>query len=370
MAKSEGAVAAEYSVRAQFDDLCRRLAELPDGQRLDKPVGYWALAGDRRLPYALLEKRVREILQTPFSELSRTPGIGKKKMASLVMLLDRVLSDNSSPATEEPRKPNPIAETFHWESVAESHWELWRQTVRTHQLSDAPLGRFATSLQSIPSVIWGSPLYTYLDTSLSEMQDMKAHGDKRIRGVVEVFFHIHRALSESRPARHLTVSLRPAFTVAIEQWLLEALARDDLPTLQDLRQNLALPILNQVELDGGEIIGRLAAGRLGIENPPESVIEQAERLQLTRARVYQLLDVCADIMAVRWPEARWLMAGLSQRLVGPSDGDPRREMLRTLQSLVFPARAGRAVTPEVAPALNNDPTFASDETAKEVGSRV
>lgn len=370
MAKSEGAVAADYSVRAQFDDLCRRLQELPQAERLDKPIGYWALAGDRRLPYALLERRVREIIQTPFAELSRTPGIGKKKMASLVMLLSRVLADNAAPAIEVAEKPSPITDTFSWEMVAESHWELWRQTVRAHHLSALPLGRFAMSLQSIPSVIWNSPLATYLDTSLSEMQDMKAHGDKRIRGVVEVFFHIHRALGESRPARHLSVALRPAFSVAIEQWLLESLHRDDMPTLQDIRHNLALPILNQIELDGGEIIGRLAAGRLGIENPPESVIEQAERLQLTRARVYQLLDVCADIMAVRWPEARWPLAGLSQRLGGPSDGDPRREMMRILLSLVFPVRTGRVGHPEVAPALNDDRPFESEQPAKEVGSNA
>src|SRR5687768_1582467 len=100
MATTDGAAAAEYSVRAQFDDLCRRLAEQPN-TRLEKPMGYWALAGDRRLPYALLEKRVQEIIQTPFSELSRTPGIGKKKMASLVMLLDRVSRDKASTVPEQ-----------------------------------------------------------------------------------------------------------------------------------------------------------------------------------------------------------------------------------------------------------------------------
>jgi hypothetical protein len=368
MANSDGAAAAEYSVRAQFDDLCRRLGEQQPGQRLEKPLGYWALAGDRRLPYALLEKRVREIIQTPFSELSHTPGIGKKKMAALVMLLERVLRDNASPVAEPKPESNAAAENFAWENVAESHWELWRRTVRTHQLQSIPLGRFAASLQSIPSVIWAAPFATYLDLSLSEMQDMKAHGDKRVRGVVEIFYHIHRALGQSPPARHLHVTLRPAFTVSIELWFLEMLSHEEVPDLQDLRQHVALPILNQIELDGGETIGRLAAGRLGIESPPESVIEQAERLQVTRARIYQLLDVCADVMAVRWPEGRWLLALLSQRLAELDETNPGREMVRTLQALLFPTRSRpTSVQPSLASAA--DSTEIERAEAHLVGTR-
>src|SRR6188768_2380171 len=122
MTSSEFAAAIEYSIRARFDEISQMLRDPQYASRIDKPVGYWALAGDRRLPYALLERRVREIIQSPFSELSRTPGIGKKKMASLVMLLERVLADNTAPAVEVPQEPNPLTETFNWESVAESHW--------------------------------------------------------------------------------------------------------------------------------------------------------------------------------------------------------------------------------------------------------
>lgn len=367
MTNSDGVVAAEYSVRAQFDDLCRRLAELPIQQHLDRPLGYWALAGDRRLPYALLDQRVREIIQTSFAELSRTPGIGKKKLASLVILLERVAQDRTESVLTTVDSAAPSAlESFSLEAVAESHWELWRQTVRTQQLSQVPIGRFAPSLQAIPSVIWDSPLATYLDTTLADMRDMKAHGDKRLRAVVEVFFYVHRVLGHSTPARHLIAALRPAFAVAVEQWLWESLAREEIPDIQDLIQNLVLPLLNQIELDGGDVVGRLTTGRLGVESPPESVIEQAERMQVTRARVYQLLEVCADIMAVRWPEGRWLLAALANRLQAVDEFDRRREMIHTLQSLLFPTRVKPPVRSEAAALVGATVTEASHEdSAKE-----
>ena len=44
-----------------------------------------------------------------------------------------------------------------------------------------------------------------------------------------------------------------------------------------------LPALNQIEVDAGEIVHRLAAGRLGVESHPESVREQAERMGVTHA---------------------------------------------------------------------------------------
>jgi hypothetical protein len=372
MTNSDGIIAAEYSVRAQFDDLCRRLAEEQVKHQLDRPLGYWALAGDRRLPYALLDQRVREIIQTPFAELSRTPGIGKKKLASLVTLLERVVRDRTDTTiVTDSNASSRLPDSFSLEAVAESHWELWRQTVRTHQLSQTPLGRFAPSLQAIPSVIWNAPLATYLDTTLADMRDMKAHGDKRLRAVVEVFYYIHRVVGQCGSARHLNVALRPAFAVAIEQWLWETFARDELPDLQDLIQNLVLPLLNQIETDGGEVVGRLTTGRIGVESPPESVIDQAERIQVTRARVYQLLEVCADIMTVRWPEGRWFLTMLASRLEGVDQLERRREIVHTLQSLLFPTRLRAPIrTEEPALAGANAVVGHSSEEAEHVSAQM
>jgi hypothetical protein len=85
-------------------------------------------------------------------------------------------------------------------------------------------------------------------------------------------------------------------------------------TSADIRQNLTLPILNQIHLDAGEPVSGLAERRLAVETPAFSVRQESERLGVTRARVYQLLDTCSAIMNVRWPAGRWALQGFIDQL--------------------------------------------------------
>jgi hypothetical protein len=339
MTISESVAMIDYSIRARFDDICQRLRDSQLNDRLEKPIGYWALAGDRRLPYALLERKVSDILATPFRELARTPAIGKKKLSSLVVLLERVLMEDNP---NHAQAAQPAAESHDdrliVDAVSESHWETWRNTVRNCQLVSEPLGRFAPTLRTFPTVIWDTPLSTYLEMPLAQLRRLKTHGDKRVRNVLEVFYFIHQVLKSAVPPRHLAVQLRPCFAIPIEQWIVEMMRRDEPPSLQELRQNLLLPLLNQIEFDSDETIGRLLAGRLGIESAPESAIEQAERMNVTRARVYQLLEQAARIMRVRWPEGRWQLLALEDRWSALESDDERRQILHALRSLLFPER--------------------------------
>jgi hypothetical protein len=340
MTNSEFAAAIEYSIRARFDEISQLLRDPQYASRCDKPIGYWALTGDRRLPYALLERTVGDITATSFRDLSQTPAIGKKKMASLVMLLERVVDDRQpAPAVVVPDESVVTDDRFTPDAVSESHWEAWRETVSRHHLSNEPLGRLAPSLRALPTVIWRMPLSTYVDMSLGQLRRLKTHGDKRVRSVLEIFFFIHQVLSKVNPPRHIVAQLRPSFVIAIEQWVLEALHRDQPLSIQELRQGLVLPLLNQIEADSDEEIGRLMAGRLGIESSAETVIEQAERLGVTRARVYQLLELATEIINVRWPEGAWQLAALNERFNSRSEPEECRNMLSTLRALLYPAKA-------------------------------
>jgi hypothetical protein len=357
MTMSESVAVVEYSIRARFDEICERLRESQCNDRLEKPVGYWAVAGDRRLPYALLERKVSDLISTPLKELARTPAIGKKKLASLVVLLERVYAEHRPAASQvvvraEAVAPSETLESrFAPESVSESMWESWRGTVRSFQLAAEPLGRFAPSLRALPTVIWDAPLSQYLDMPLVQLRRLKTHGDKRVRNVLEVYYSIHQILNDSKVPRHLFVSVRPSFVIPIEQWLGDVLRRDDLPALQEIRQNLVLPLLNQIESDSDESVGRLVAGRIGVESSPESAIEQAERLSVTRARIYQLLEQAARIMKVRWPEGRWQLTAFSEQWQKVSATDERRQMLELFRSLLYPEKLrAEPVKPEQVPA--------------------
>ena len=51
------------------------------------------LPNDRRLPLALLNRTIDQLIHSTFDELAATPGIGRKKISSLVNLLVRATSD-------------------------------------------------------------------------------------------------------------------------------------------------------------------------------------------------------------------------------------------------------------------------------------
>ena len=81
------ASAEEYKLFNSFEEVRKTLLDERYADRLEKPLAYWALPNDRRLPLAFLGRTLNELLNTPFEQLSATPGIGQKKITSLVKLI-------------------------------------------------------------------------------------------------------------------------------------------------------------------------------------------------------------------------------------------------------------------------------------------
>ena len=307
--------AEDHKLISSFEAVRKLLLKEGFADRREKPLAYWALPNDRRLPLAFLGRSVGELLDTPFDVLSATPGIGQKKISTLVKLLQRAVADEPSVpfgirelADEQPAAAGvaePLSNgAFEAASVSESIWAKWQQTVRQHRLGELPLGQLAPSLQEIPTVIWHKPIGDYLDYSIAEIRGLKTHGEKRVRVVLEVFRIIHVALANTQLPDHLEVRLIPRFVNPIAVSIETALRSPSLPGADLVRSGIVEPLLDQIKLDAGETVHTLAAGRLGVLGAAESVREQAGRLGITRARVYQLLDDCGQVMAVRWPAGR------------------------------------------------------------------
>ena len=339
--------AEDYRVRAGFEALRQKLLDEQFANRLDRPLAYWALPADRRLPLILLGRTLRELLQLPYEEISDTPGVGLKKLGMLLTLLARATHDQPPQAEVAPsaaenddatapefatHDQNELDPAF----VSEQSWERWCETVRQHGLGQEKLGRLAPSLQELPTVIWNTPLSTYLDRRLTDIRQLKTHGKKRVRAILGVFQVVHTMLSSSGPHGTLSVRLLPRFVRPVEEWVTEVLGRPDAPTSQDVRQNLALPLLNQIEVDAGETILRLAENRLGIESPPQSVHVMSRGLGVTRARVYQLLEVCSKVMEVRWPEGRLALAQLADRLARSGATNDDLALFHRVRELFYP----------------------------------
>lgn len=338
--------ADDVKLQSSFESVKSTLLKKGD-DRLDKPLAFWALPNDRRLPTAFLGRTLRDLLATPFTHLAATSGIGRKKLATLIKLLVRAAKDENAPPSALDKLAGeeavPITGTdktgaFDPTRVSEVVWARWRETARRHGLAQEKLGRLAPSLQSLPSVIWDTTLGSYLDMTLGAMRSLKTHGEKRVQVVLEVFHNVHQMLSHIDPRGELAVRLSPRNIAMVEDWMAEARSRPAAPEVKQIKDNLAEPILRQLEIDGGPTIGKLARGRLGIGAKAESVRNQSKAMGVTRARVYQLLEECHSIMLVRWPEGRRLLDEFAQWLDENYSSAESANLLASLRELLYPLK--------------------------------
>lgn len=337
----------EFRLGSQFDEVRRTLMQEQYADRLEKPLGYWVLPSDRRLPLAFLDRKLGELLSTPFAELSATPGIGQKKIHSLVNLLYRATRDEPPHSAVSSIRDNGSAENpapfdarqFDPSVVSEALWSEWREAVRAANIADEHLGRLAPSLQRLPTVIWQAPLGNYLDLTVGEIRSLRTHGEKRVRCVLEVFHAVYHTLQSPDAEQDLRQALTSPRIRQVKQWIEDRLAVSTLPSEGEVRESFVEPLLEQLEIDSGSTVHRLAAERLGLTGTPRSVREQARQLSVTRARVYQLLDDCAKVINVRWPEGRAQLEQLMSHLAKADTDHAPLRLFFALRDLCFPVKA-------------------------------
>lgn len=341
MAKSNSA--ERYRLHDAFEAVRAALAAERATTRLQSTLSYWTLPADRRLPVALLDRTLGEIVESSFDRLAATPGIGLKKLDSLIVLLRRAY-DASPPEGTEAVRESRKGDARDWEaassldpdSVSEADWAQWRATAQAHDLGRERLGRLAPSLLDLPTVIWATPLREYFPLSLLEIRHLKTHGEKRVRVVLEVFRSLHELLGNAGRHSRLAIRLVPRFVPPIEEWFCEVSTRPGPPDWHELRANLILPLINQLSYDAGPLVQKVAEGRLGVEGTCESVRMLSRRVNVTRSRVYQLLEMCQRVMAVRWPEGRVRFDALALRLDEPTADRETRLLYHAARELFFP----------------------------------
>jgi hypothetical protein len=345
----------DYKLRGSFEAVRKTLFSPDYADRLDKPLAYWALPSDRRLPLAFLGRTVGNLLETPFEELFSTPGVGQKKIQSLIKLLHRAVRDIPSPNITSAHEDERVSKgeknsngregngahgaelDFDPDFVSEALWGRWRETVRRHRLDRERLGRLAPSLQNLPTVIWRTPLQFYAERTLEEIRALRTHGEKRVRMVLEVFYVVNKLLAPVETDHRLALRLVPHVAAELDYWLEDATFGEHAPDVSAIQRNLAGPLLDQVRIDAGDAVYELAVERLGIGIEPQTVRLQSRRLGVTRARVYQLLDECGKIMAVRWPEGRGKVRSFQERIEAAGNADEAR-LCRALRELFYPEK--------------------------------
>jgi len=368
----------ELQVTSRFEGLRKILLSPEYAEHLDRPLAYWALPTDRRLPLAFLGRPLGDLLRRSFAELSDTPGIGEKKLCSFVKLLARAantdpselpsdglgLCDGHSAAAGNGESAG--TDDFDPASVSEVAWGQWRASVLRHGLGHETLGRFAPSLQNMTRVIWNTPLSAYTGSTLAEIRALKTHGEKRIRAVLEVFRSVHMLAANMGAQQHLVVRIIPRSIDQVERWVGTVLQTPGVPGGQEILVNFVSPLLEQVRIDAAQQIVSLAENRLGIAGPITSVRQVARSMGLTRARVYQLLNEINDIMMVRWPLGRHQVYELQDKFAGEAvqlSNPPDLAQFRAAVELFYPgSRRGAAGPLEQAPDMAED--FAQLVTAE------
>jgi hypothetical protein len=334
----------DFKQLVTFQSLRTSILARDGDDRLDQPLAYWAVTSDRRLPMALMERSLRHLLNTSFDDLRATPGIGRKKVGSMILLLNRAAKELASktakfisPAEDRLPRSKTHPDVFDSGSVSELHWQQWRDTAKRHGIGSEKLGRLAATLEALPSVIWTKPLSDYFEYTLAQMRRLKTHGEKRVNAVLEVFFAVHQILGAANSKSHLTLRLIPKFIRKIEQCISEWTERHAELTDAMVRDYLAIPLIDQLQIDCGNAITRLVEERLGLHGAPQTVKSQAKRLGVTRARVYQLLEQCAMAMEVRWPEGRSQLIALREKVKNELTDGGTLQLLDSIMALLFPA---------------------------------
>lgn len=343
MAKSP--TAEEVKLQANFETLRQTLARPEFADRQEKPLAFWVLPTDRRLPIAFLSLPLRELLARSYGELAGFPSIGKKKMFTFVKLLSRAVKNDPAEAALEEVRGGTSQNTagtadFNPDSVSELVWAKWRNLVRARGLGYEKVGRLCPALRDVPTVIWNTPLSFYLDLTLADIRCLKTHGEKRVRVVLEVFHSIYKMLTTIESLGGLAIRLAPKFAIELENSLAALRGRGTAPSFAQLKETVVAPLLKQVVLDCGDTVGEIATDRLGVgaEPAPVSVRIQARKLGVTRARVYQLLEECNQVMLVRWPEGRRQLDDFAQWLDEIYAPAECANLLASLRELLFPLK--------------------------------
>jgi len=123
----------------QYEQLRSVLLQEQYSVHLTKPLAFWTLPTDRRLPLVLINRTLGELLNIPFDELCNTPSIGEKKIQSFLTLLTRAagtksedIPDSTLSSPLEMQTSLFIDENSQFNDstdVSELQWQKWQKMI-------------------------------------------------------------------------------------------------------------------------------------------------------------------------------------------------------------------------------------------------
>jgi hypothetical protein len=244
-------------LRARFDQLAEELRRPEKAARCRRPLADWTSISDRSVPFVLLDRSVAEVVRNGFDDAAAKPGVGVKKLAGLIALLQRVaVSDEVEPLpAADPLLPvrsvfDPTAARLRHNArvhtpLREIDWDAWRRLLHQRKLVDHPIGRYLGRLRDLPAIMWRKPVRYYAGCTLPQLFALPQHGNRRVAAVADTF----RRLAEASDAIPSVAVGRPPVVLRL-LYRLDELQRPELVrrrSVGELRQLL----LQQIESDLG-----------------------------------------------------------------------------------------------------------------------
>ena len=263
-----------YRLVGTYERLRKELLQKDDDGRLDKPLSYWVLPSERRLPIAFLDEPLRELLNRSLEDLMATSSVGQKKIMGFFDLLRRAAKAKSPDAPfgltnskedKRSKKKAAAGAAFDPSVVSEALWSTWCETVRRCGVEYEKLGRLAPTLQSLPTVIWHTPLCEYGDKARADILARKKHDEKRVHAILEVFCTVHEAVSTANLQENIDVVVVPRFVPPLTRYVMDTVSEPDLPDAETLHENIVQPLVDQVRIDLGKQVATLADSRLSLD---------------------------------------------------------------------------------------------------------
>lgn len=340
----------DVQVVPQYEQLRTLLLQEKYSVHLTKPLAFWALPTDRRLPLVFINRTLGDLLKIPFEELCRTPSIGEKKIQSFLTLLSRAVNTKTediphsafAPQTDV-KSPLFLGETDEFVDathVSEIQWRKWQKIILDKGFGHEKLGRLCPTLTELTRVIWNCTLGEYCTKSLAEMREIRTHGEKRVTAILKIFHSVCSVVSRMESSKHLLVRLVPRNIEHVENWSLQTLIKRNVPAKAEIEANYVAPLLAQLKIDASDQICKLAENRIGLQDEVTSIRQAARTLGLARARIYQLLNEINDILMVRWPNGRLITSLLRNKFLYEAKemqhNDPEFAQFHAAAELFFP----------------------------------
>lgn len=331
---------------------CRELLlAANDPLLMGAPLSSFLDRDESHLPQHLTHQSIRDVLETDFCQLCRTPYFGNRKLERLLVVLERVAeraTKGQLAAAETELNPTADAAVALQPPdvgpITADGWQQCCDAIHTAGLDYQPLGRFAPSLADLPRSLWQVPLSEFTSRSFDQVAEMPGYGPARLSLVFSIVRNLAEAVAGFASLPHLCPRVYPRNIHDAASWIEHGLQHKTPPSVDELRGSFLLPLFKQLDADLGAELTQLIRRRVGLDGTPETLDAIAKDRGLTRERVRQLTGRASGVIAVRWPEGKHFLDDFYEMLLSDSSATEQVTMISLALDELFDVKGNRGIS--------------------------